>query len=160
MVLGSLSILAACGTSSPISPPATELDCMARAMYFESNRSSRDGMIAVGSVVINRVQSDAFPNTVCGVVSQKNQFAPGVMTKEMASRSAPLAKAAAQSVYRGERHPDIAGAKFFHATWYKATYNNMHYVLTTGGNAFYEKRRPENVTSPAPLPATEGITNG
>ncbi len=133
---------------------------MARAMYFESNRSSRDGMIAVGSVVINRVQSDAFPNTVCGVVSQKNQFAPGVMTKEMGSRSAPLAKAAAQSVYRGERHPDIAGAKFFHAAWYQATYNNMHYVLTTGGNAFYEKRQPKNVTSPAPLPASEGITKG
>jgi len=53
-------------------------------------------MIAVGSVVMNRVQSDAFPDTVCGVVSQKNQFAPGVMTKEMNSRSVPLARAASQ----------------------------------------------------------------
>lgn len=107
---------------------------------------------------MNRVQSDTFPDTICGVVSQKNQFAPGVMTKKMDSRSAPLTKAAAQSVYRGERHPNIAGAKFFHAAWYQASYNNMHYVLTTGGNAFYEKRRPEDVTALAPLPATEGIT--
>ncbi|MDP5083773.1 MAG: cell wall hydrolase [Yoonia sp.] len=152
------SFLSACGTSSQSSPPETELDCMARAMYFESNRSSRDGMIAVGSVVMNRVQSDAFPNTVCGVVSQKNQFAPGVMTAEMDSRSAPLAKAAALSVLSGERHQNIADARFFHAAGYQASYNNMHYVLTTGGNAFYEKRKPENVTVPAPLPPTEGIT--
>lgn len=59
---------------------------MARAMYFEFNRSSRDGMIAVGSVIMNRVKSDAFPDTICGVVSQKNQFAPGVMSKSMDSR--------------------------------------------------------------------------
>ncbi len=131
---------------------------MARAMYFESNRSSRDGMIAVGSVIMNRVKSDAFPDTICGVVSQKNQFAPGVMSKSMDSRNAAVAKAAAQSVYKGERHPNIASAKFFHAAQYQASYNNMHYVLTTGGNAFYDKRRPENVTAPAPLPVTEGIT--
>lgn len=131
---------------------------MARAMYFESNRSSRDGMIAVGSVVMNRVQSDAFPDTVCGVVSQKNQFAPGVMTKEMNSRSVPFARAASQSVLRGERHPNIASAKFFHAAWYQASYNNMHYVLTTGGNAFYKRRQPEDVAAPAPVRATEGIT--
>jgi spore germination cell wall hydrolase CwlJ-like protein len=127
-------------------------------MYFESNRSSRDGMIAVGSVVMNRLQSDAYPDTICGVVSQKNQFAPGVMTKEMNSRSAPLVTDAASSVYNGERHPRIEDAKFFHAAWYQASYNNMHYVLTTGGNAFYEKRQPENVTAPAPLPPIEGIT--
>lgn len=155
-----LFVLAGCGTSTPPTPPATELDCMARAMYFESNRSSRDGMIAVGSVVMNRVQSDAFPDTICGVVSQRNQFAPGVMTKEMNSRSAPLVRAAAQSVYAGERHPNIAAAKFFHAAWYRASYRNMHYVLTTGGNAFYEKRRRQNVTMRSPVPATEGITRG
>ncbi|MEP3334045.1 cell wall hydrolase [Sedimentitalea sp.] len=147
--------MAGCSNSS-LHP--TELDCMARAMYFESNRSSRDGMIAVGNVVMNRVQSDAFPDTICGVVSQKNQFAPGVMTKKMDNRSAPLARVAALSVYEGERHPKIANAKFFHAASYQASYNNMHYVLTTGGNAFYEKRRPENVTTPTPLPPTEGIT--
>lgn len=160
MVFGCISILAGCSTSSPPASRAIELDCMARAMYFESNRSSRDGMIAVGSVVMNRVQSDAFPDTVCGVVGQKNQFAPGVMSKKMDSRSAPLARATARSVYRGERHPNIEGAKYFHAAWYQASYNNMHYVLTSGGNAFYEKRRPAYVAAPAPLPATEGITGG
>lgn len=144
--------------SSEATTSATDINCMARAMYFESNRSSRDGMIAVGSVVMNRVQSDDFPNTVCAVVSQKNQFAPGVMSKTMSGQAQALAEASATAVLSGERHPNIGGARFFHAAWYDANFNNIHYVLTAGGNAFYEKRRPENVTSPNPLPQIEGIT--
>ncbi len=161
LALCCLATLVACGSSTPPAPsepPAEDIDCLARAMYFESNRSSRDGMIAVGSVVMNRVESGDFPGTICGVVSQDNQFAPGVMTKNMNSRSLPLAIESARAVYGGERHPDIADAQYFHAAWYNASYNNIHYVLTTGGNAFYEKRRPENVTSPVPLPPTEGVT--
>ena len=140
------------------SASASDIDCMARAMYFESNRSSRDGMIAVGSVVMNRMQSDDFPNTVCKVVSQKNQFAPGVMTKAMGGQGQTLATASAAAVLAGERHPNIAEARFFHAAWYDANFNNIHYVLTAGGNAFYEKRRPEIETSPNPLPQVEVIT--
>ncbi len=107
---------------------------------------------------MNRVQSDDFPNTVCAVVSQKNQFAPGVMTKTMSGQAQALAEASASAVLVGKRHPNVRAARFFHAAWYDANFNNIHYVLTAGGNAFYEKRRPENVTSPNPLPQTEGIT--
>ncbi|WBU65650.1 cell wall hydrolase [Paracoccus aerodenitrificans] len=131
---------------------------MERAMYFESNRSSRDGMIAVGSVVMNRVRSDDFPNSVCGVVGQKNQFAPGVMTKKMDSRSLPMIREAARSVLRGERHPLIGNATFFHTAGYSFPYDNMHYVLVTGGNAFYEKRNSHLVTRPVPPLPIEGIT--
>ena len=137
---------------------ATDLDCLARAMYFESNRSSRDGMIAVGNVVMNRVQSAEYPNNVCGVVGQRNQFAPGVLAKPMDGQGRALARASAAAVLAGERHPNIGRARFFHAAWYDANFNNIHYVMTAGGNAFYEKRRPQNVTSPNPFPNVEGIT--
>lgn len=161
LALAALCSVSACG--GDISPDgadasAESINCMARAMYFESNRSSRDGMIAVGSVVMNRVHSDKFPNTICAVVGQQNQFAPGVMTKPMTGQARTLAENSAASVIAGERHPDISTAKFFHAAWYDANFNNIHYVLTAGGNAFYEKRSPEDVTSPNPLPQKEGIT--
>ncbi|WP_373568557.1 cell wall hydrolase [Paracoccus actinidiae] len=136
----------------------SELECMERAMYFESNRSSRDGMVAVGSVVMNRVESGRYPRSVCGVVGQKNQFARGVMKRRMDARSAPMIRSAAVSVLRGERHPMIGDAQFFHTASYRANYDNMHYVLTTGGNAFYERRKPELVRQPFPLPPIEGIT--
>lgn len=149
-----LAILTGCG----IFQRHTELDCMERAMYFESNRSSRDGMVAVGSVVMNRVNSGDYPNTVCGVVAQKGQFAPGIMSRKMDGRSASVVREAAVSVLGGERHPLIARAQFFHSATFRAPYNNMHYVLSTGGNAFYERRRPELVTQPTPPQQLEGIT--
>ncbi len=47
------------------------------------NRSSAEGMPAVGTVVMNRMSDREYPRTVCGVVGQKNQFAPGVLYKPM-----------------------------------------------------------------------------
>lgn len=127
-------------------------------MYFESNRSSRDGMIAVGSVVMNRLQSGQYPRSVCGVVSQKNQFAPGIMSRKMNLRTAPQVREAARSVLRGERHPMIGNAMFFHAASHRFPYDNMHYVLGAGGNAFYEKRPRHLVSRPIPPRQIDGIT--
>ena len=137
---------------------ASSLECMERAMFFESNRSSRDGLIAVGSVVMNRVASDGYPDTVCGVVGQKGQFAPGILTKPMTASGLPLVQEAAQAVLRGERHPMIGNAMSFHIASARFGYDNMHYVVTAGGNAFYEKRKSQLVTQRVPLPATEGLT--
>jgi spore germination cell wall hydrolase CwlJ-like protein len=119
---------------------ASDRECMTRAIFFESHRSSREGMVAVGTVVMNRVNSPNYPNTVCGVVSQKNQFAPGVMSRAMNSRALPDVEAAASAVLRGERHPKVHRAKFFHQAGLSFPYRNMHYVLEAGGNAFYERR--------------------
>ena len=152
--IAALALLASCGSSRRA---PGELECLTRAMYFESIRSSRDGLIAVGSVVMNRVESDAYPDTVCGVVGQPNQFAAGVLTRDMDERSLPFVREAARAVLAGARHPMIGDAQFFHAASYRAGYNNMHYVLVAGGNAFYERRRPELVTQPVPPPPTEGL---
>lgn len=128
---------------------ADERECLARAMFFESHRSSREGLIAVGSVVMNRVESDEYPDTICEVVAQKNQFAPGVMTRPMNSKALPDVMAAADAVLKGERHPKVEKAKFFHQAGLSFPYDNMHYVLQAGGNAFYEKRsRAQREASP------------
>lgn len=148
-VAGALTIglLAGCGIRGG---RQSELSCMERVMYFESRRSSREGMIAVGSVVMNRVESGRYPKTVCGVVRQKNQFAPGVMTRKMDARSMGTVREAARSVLQGERHPAIGKAMFFHEQSRRFPYDNMHYVLVAGGNAFYEKRKSYLVTQPVP----------
>lgn len=138
----------------------SELACMERVVYFESNRSSRDGMIAVGSVVMNCVHSAQFPNSICGVVGQNNQFAPGVMSKSMEHSGRPLATEAATALLRGERHPFVTRAMFFHQAGHSFPYDNMHYVLTAGGNAFYEKRKSNLVTQSSPPAPIEGITGG
>lgn len=137
---------------------ATDRECLKRAMYFESKRSSKDGFMAVGSVVMNRLTSGAYPETICGVVSQEKQFAPGVMTRVMKEETAPELNAAADAILRGERNPEVKEAMFFHQDGLKFPYDNMHYVTVAGGNAFYEKRDDEgDLQTPAPKPADEYI---
>lgn len=46
------------------------LVCLALTIYFESRGEAEEAMKAVGHVVLNRVESDMFPNTVCDVVYQ------------------------------------------------------------------------------------------
>ncbi|MFD1704279.1 cell wall hydrolase [Methylopila henanensis] len=126
-----------------VSYSAQDRDCLARAMYFESHRGSDEGMRAVGTVVANRVKSGSYGSTVCDVVAQKGQFAPGVMTKAMDDSGAERARRVADEVLQGKRHPGVRNAMFFHTAGLRFPYPNMHYVLLAGGNAFYEKRSVE-----------------
>jgi len=49
-----------------------EARCLAEGIYFEARGESVRGQLAVGRVIMNRVASDAYPNTICGVVYQND----------------------------------------------------------------------------------------
>lgn len=51
-------------------PLEDAITCMARSIYWESKGLAREKMEAVASVVMNRLASESFPNTVCEVVKQ------------------------------------------------------------------------------------------
>ena len=53
-----------------------ELRLMAAIIFCEAGNESYKGKLAVGSVIMNRVESDDFPDTVKKVIYQKNQFGP------------------------------------------------------------------------------------
>lgn len=131
----------------------TSRECLARAMYFESNRSSEDGMLAVGTVVMNRVESQQFQNSICGVVGAPRQFAQGVLSKPMkegASRERALK--VADALLSGQRHKGVhKKVMYFHTAGLKFPYNNMHYTIVAGGNAFYEKRGRKPTIPIAPI---------
>ncbi|WP_192364909.1 cell wall hydrolase, partial [Mesorhizobium mediterraneum] len=126
--------------SRPYSHTPKDKECLQRAMFFESNRSSRDGMIAVGTVVMNRLRSGKHGNTICQVVGERGQFAPGVMTRRMNSKAMPDVEEAAEAVLKGERKAKLKNSMFFHTAGLRFPYKNMHYTMVAGGNAFYEKR--------------------
>lgn len=48
----------------------SEWQCLSEALYFEARGEADDGLYAVGEVILNRVDSSAYPDTVCGVVNQ------------------------------------------------------------------------------------------
>lgn len=47
---------------------------LARTIYAEGRGEPYTGQVAIGAVVMNRIRSKSFPNTVAGVVYQKNAF--------------------------------------------------------------------------------------
>jgi spore germination cell wall hydrolase CwlJ-like protein len=128
-----------------------ERECLVRAMYFESNRSSDSGLLGVGTVVLNRVESPRYPDTICSVVGAPRQFAPGVLSRSMAARDLPRVEAAAEAILAGQRNEAVGNAKHFHMAGLRFSYANMHYVTVAGGNAFYVKgERPERRRSEEP----------
>ncbi|PIE16586.1 MAG: cell wall hydrolase [Rhodobacterales bacterium] len=56
--------------SQPVASGGSEWKCLTEALYFEARGESIKGQVAVAEVILNRVQSRKFPNTVCGVVNQ------------------------------------------------------------------------------------------
>lgn len=57
-------------TAFPFKEGDKEWACLTEALYFEARGESIRGQFAVAEVILNRRDSDRFPNSVCGVVSQ------------------------------------------------------------------------------------------
>jgi len=58
---------------TPSAEPAVnprEHNCLSQAIYYEARGESQRGQVAVAEVVMNRVRSPAYPNTICEVVYQ------------------------------------------------------------------------------------------
>lgn len=47
-----------------------DLTCLSEALYFEARGETVRGQFAVAEVILNRVDSDRFPGSVCGVINQ------------------------------------------------------------------------------------------
>ena len=53
---------------------SSNVNLLARAIYGEARGESYTGQVAVGAVVLNRVDSSSFPDTVSGVIYQAGAF--------------------------------------------------------------------------------------
>ena len=63
-------------SSSDISFTDDEVELLAALVYCEAGNQSYEGKLAVANVVLNRLNSSQFPNTIKDVIYQKNQFSP------------------------------------------------------------------------------------
>ena len=62
------------GQSGNSSYTNSDLYLLAKCIYAEARGESYTGQVAVGAVVLNRVASSQFPNTVSGVIYQRHAF--------------------------------------------------------------------------------------
>ncbi len=69
-----LKLSGSTSTSGGGSSSSTDLNLLARVVYGEARGEPYTGQVAVAAVVLNRVRSSSFPNTIAGVVYQSGAF--------------------------------------------------------------------------------------
>ena len=93
-------------SSSSAGTSSSDLDLLAGLIYCEAGNQSREGKVAVGAVVMNRVASGSFADSISGVIYQSGQFTPagsGWLDSVIASGSIPSdCYEAAQAAMNGE----------------------------------------------------------
>lgn len=128
--------------------PPRELECLARAIYYEARGEPYDGKVAVAQVVLNRARSRSWPDTICGVVHQgqsrgeKCQFSyvcfdnlsPPFGESWDEARSI-AGYAVAGKVYLRE----LEHATHYHTTAVKPVWReNLNRIATIGAHIFYD----------------------
>lgn len=73
IVLFSLSVLEQ-NVSYAATSNTSDIQLMARAINGEARGEPYEGQVAVGAVILNRVKSSQFPNTIAGVIYQSGAF--------------------------------------------------------------------------------------
>lgn len=87
---------------------------LAALIYCEAGNQSYEGMVAVGAVVMNRVYSPSFPNTISDVIYQSGQFTPaysGALSSALANGVPSACYDAAVAAIGGEN--PVGGALYF-----------------------------------------------
>jgi len=147
-----------------------ERRCLSTAIYFEARSEPLQGQIAVGQVIMNRVRSPQFPQTICGVVYQ-GQMAPGCQfsfacdgktdTPRQDSHWA-LAQKLARQITSGQVWlPEIGYSTFYHADYVSPQWKSaMNKIDTIGRHIFYKKRneKPYIVQEASATPAEAATT--
>lgn len=128
--------------SGAIEPAATyynqtDLDNLAHIINAESGNQPMEGKLAVGAVILNRVESPSFPNTIRGVVYAPNQFTPvsnGSIRLTPNSESVIAAKLCLEGVRVNDNIYYFVNPKSSPNSWAS---RNRPYVTTIGAHAFF-----------------------
>ena len=72
--LKAMGIMNSSNSSSSGATTSNDLNLLARLVYGEARGEPYSGQVAVAAVVLNRVRSSSFPNSVSGVIYQKGAF--------------------------------------------------------------------------------------
>lgn len=129
--LRSVSSSSSAAVSSASAVSSSDLTLLSAIIFCEAGGESYAGQVAVGAVVLNRVKSSSFPNSISGVVYQSGQFSPvanGALSRALSNGNYRHCTSAAQAALAGS--DNTGGAKFFHRV-------NGAAGLVIGNHVFY-----------------------
>ena len=145
----------------PVASGGAAWRCLAEALYFEARGESVKGQFGVAEVILNRVDSTSFPNSVCGVVQQGtgklyqcqfsyrcDRYDEKIREKAAYARVAKIARV----MIDGAQRPLTKGATHYHTNAVNPRWaRKFPRTATIGVHYFY--RMPTKVssnTSPVP----------
>ncbi len=127
---------------------AEERNCLAQAIYYEARSEPRVGQLAVADVVLNRVRSPLYPNSICEVVFQGAerrtgcQFSfvcDGSMQARLNQRKWKSSEELAGAVLAGLRAPVSRNATHYHASYVTPYWaDKLTPTATIGTHKFYK----------------------
>ncbi len=143
---------------------AAETHCMAEAVYYEARSETVSGQRAVAEVILNRVKSKHFPNTICDVVYEGSERSTGcqfTFTCDGSMEIAPNAKSwdrsieTANLVMSGGHTPLTNYATHYHTLQVNPKWSKtMRMTRQVGSHVFYRfAPRDYKPTEPALLVA-------
>ena len=117
-----------------------EFECLASAVYYESRGEPLEGQLAVAEVILNRVRSGRFRESICGVVTQPSQFSfvRGGQIPHAPRDSAAWQRSVAIAYIAQNRLAEATGqdSLFFHATYVRPGWGRPR-IARIGNHIFY-----------------------
>lgn len=134
------------------------LNCLTSAVYYEAGSEPEEGQRAVAQVVLNRVRSRLWPDSVCAVVyegSERTDFrcqftfsCDGAMARMPNGAGWTRARRIAQQALAGRVYAPVGLATFYHTLAVRPEWSGaMKPVAVVGAHIFY--RKPGFDSSPA-----------
>lgn len=124
------------------------LNCLTSAIYYEAGNEPEDGQRAVAQVVLNRVRSPLWPNTVCGVVyqgSERTDFrcqftfsCDGAMARAPMAAAWARARRVAADALGGQVYAPVGLATHYHTLAVRPDWSSsLRAVAVIGAHIFY-----------------------
>ncbi len=132
--------------------------CIATAIYFEARGEPLLGQIAVGHVIMNRVQSENYPNDPCSVVTQSKTYdwnpdvpipnrcqfsfyCDGKSDVPKDKEAYDLARMIAWGVYHNRVNDPTDGSIFYHADYVQPVWaSKKQYYRQIKTHIFYKDK--------------------
>lgn len=105
-----------------------DVSLLAALIYCEAGNQSREGKVAVGAVVMNRIASSSYPGSIREVIYQSGQFSPAItgwLDQVLASGAPSDCYEAAQAALNGEN--PVPGALYFNTSAGRGTKIGAHW---------------------------------
>lgn len=142
------------GAAAPVVPQAVnarEQACLSQAIYYEARGETQRGQVAVAEVIMNRVASRHYPNSVCAVVYQGSQRSTGCqftftcdgsLNQRPRGRAWDRAQRVATAVLLGYTRPVTQHATHYHTNAVNPVWSSGLVETTTiGPHIFYRMPR-------------------